>query len=155
MHNQGLHVGPTSREPHEKGSNTPKLPRGARPSSFLLEEAHDGDLLVGSAGRSCPFLWVLPFLLWLPLGGQQGLFLWSWCLGLGEFILAVRAGFALVNLLSHWWEQQGREQRMMMMVKASLHQRPPHAAFPLHSWEGRLWFKEHVSDTGTESKVKQ
>lgn len=115
------------RATHKKGSNTPKLPKGPgeRPSSFLLEKAHDGDLFVGSVGRSCPFLQVLPFFLWFSLCGQHRLFVWSWCLGLGEFILAVRAGFALVNLLSHWWKGEGREQRMMM-VKPSLYQRPPH-----------------------------
>lgn len=109
LHNQGLHVGLHKQqqlaESHtKKGSTAPKLPRGLGegPGSFLLEKAHDGDLFVGSVGRSCPFLRVLPFFLWLSLGGQHRLFLWSWCLGLGEFLLAVRAGFALINLLSHW-----------------------------------------------------
>lgn len=129
MRNQGSRVGLRKQqqlaESHTtKGSNAPKLPRGLgdRPSSFLLEKAHDGHLFVGSAGRSCPFLRVLPLFLWLSLGGQQGLFVWSWCLGLGEFILAVRARFALVNLLSHWWKEEGREQSTMM-VKPSLYQR--------------------------------
>lgn len=133
LRNQGLHVGPHKQqqlaESHtKKGSNTPKLPRGLgdRPSSFLLEKAHDGDLFVGSVGRSCPFLQVLPFFLWFSLCGQHRLFVWSWCLGLGEFILAVRAGLALINLLSHWWKEEGREQRMML-VKPSLYQRPHHS----------------------------
>jgi len=85
-------------------SHTPKLPKGAgeRVSSFLLTEAHDGDLFVGSAGGGCPFLLVFPLFLWFFLHGQCRLLGDSWWLGLGEVILAVCTGFALVNLLSHW-----------------------------------------------------
>lgn len=164
LHNQGLHVGLHKQqqlaESHKKkGSNAPKLPRGLRhrPSSFLLEKAHDGDLFVGSAGRSCPFLQVLPFFLWLSLGGQHGLFVWSWCLGLGEFIFAVRAGFALVNLLSHWWKEEGREQRMMM-VKPSSYQRTPHRSLPTALLERNILGSRSTCQTQKLSpllKVKQ
>lgn len=70
-------------------------------SSFLLKKSHDGDLLVGSAGGGCPFLCVLLFFLWFLLHGQCRLFGCSLRLGLGEVILAVGTGLALVNLLRH------------------------------------------------------
>lgn len=90
------------REPR-KENNTLKLPKGAgqRVSSFLLKEAHDGDLFVGPAGGGCPFLLVLPLFLWFLLHRQCRLLGGSWWLGLGEVILTVRTGFTLVNLLSH------------------------------------------------------
>lgn len=86
-----------------KTSTAPKLPKGPRErtSSFLLKKSHDGDLLVGSAGGGCPFLRVLLFFLWFFLDRRCRLFGRSWWLGLGEVILAVGTGLALVNLLRH------------------------------------------------------
>lgn len=149
----------SQRATQKKGSNTPELPRGAggRPSSFLLEKAHDGDLFVGSAGRSCSFLRVLPFFLGFSPGGQHGLFVWGWCLGLGEFLLAVRAGFTLINLLSHWWTEEGRE-KSVVMAKPSLYQRPPHRSRPSAVLEGNglgSWSTCQTQESTPLLKVKQ
>lgn len=117
------------RKPHRK-SNTPKLPRGPgeRPSSFLLKKPHDGDLFVGSAGCSCPFLQVLPFFLWFFLHRQRRLFVCSRWLGLGKVILAIRTGFTLVNLLSHWLKEKKNRWRWLSLCTKE--QRPPRCSLP-------------------------
>lgn len=82
-----------------KAVKAPRV-RGRR-HSFLLEEAHDGRLLVGFAGCSPPFLSTFPLLFGLPLcrsGG--GLVADNGDFG-PEILFTVRAGFTLVDLFSY------------------------------------------------------